>query len=207
LEIQLTWVDPNTEERREPLLKTPIAIGRQFQAMPQESNGQRISRIVIQDDLVADYHALIDWENQELTIIDQSHNTNNSSGIKINGVELSNCILRNGDRIQIGACEIEVNFAVTPWECDRMVGFLFKRPCGRTDTTDCSYCNTSYEDDYAYYSGYGHYRSGSWGSRYYDDREYYSYDPETGNVDFTEADAVSFDNERDGEFEQNMGAS
>lgn len=203
MQIQLTWIDPNTEERREPLLETPIAIGREFQAMPQQSNGHRISRIVIQDDLIADYHALIDWQNQELIIIDQ----NTSTGIKINGVQLSSCSLRSGDRIQIGTCEIEVKFTATAWECDRLVGFLFKRPCGRTDTTDCPYCNASYENDYAYYSGYGHYRSGSWGSRYYDDREFYSYNPETGNVDFTEADAASFDNEMDADFEQNMGAS
>lgn len=203
MQIQLTWIDPNTEEQREPLLETPVAIGRQFQAMPQQSNGHRISRIVIQDDLIADYHALIDWQDQELIIIDQ----NTSTGIKINGVQLSNCSLRSGDRIQIGSCELEVNFTATPWECDRMVGFLFKRPCGRKDTTDCPYCNDSYENDYAYYSGYGHYRSGSWGSKYYDEHEYYSYDPETGNVDFTEADAASFDNEMDADFEQNMGAS
>jgi hypothetical protein len=171
--------------------------------MPQQIDGQRVSRIVIQDDLVADYHALLDWQNQELIIIDQ----NSSSGIKINGVQLSNCRLRNGDRIQIGSCELMVSFSATAWECDRMVGFLFKRPCGRTDTAGCTYCNDSYDHDYAYYSGYGHYRSGSWGSKYYDDHEHYSYNPETCNVDFTEADAVSFDHEMDTDFEQNMGAS
>ncbi|MDZ7958947.1 MAG: FHA domain-containing protein [Aulosira sp. DedQUE10] len=202
MQIQLSWIDPNSEERREPLLETPVVIGRTFQEMPQQIDEQRVSRITIEDDLIADYHALIDWQNQELIISDQ----NTSSGIKINGVQVTNGILADGDRITIGACEIVVNFTPTAWECDRMVGFLFKRRCGRTDRTDCPYCEQSYEDDYAFYSEYGNYRSG-WGRDYYDDRDHYSYDPETGNVDFTEADAVSLEAERDADFESDMGAS
>ncbi|MCC5640513.1 FHA domain-containing protein [Nostoc sp. CHAB 5844] len=201
MQIQLTWIDPNTGDRREPLLETPVAIGRQFSTMPQQIDDQRVSRIVIEDDLIADYHALIDWQNQELTIIDQ--NTNN--GIKINGVQSTNGILQNGDRIQIGTCEIFVSFESTVWECDRMVGFLFKRRCGRTDTTNCLDCNASYDHDYAYYPEYGSYRY--WGSSYYHDRDRYDYDPETGNVDFTEADSISLETERDTNFETNMGAS
>ncbi|MGI2907174.1 FHA domain-containing protein [Tolypothrix sp. VBCCA 56010] len=203
MQIQLYWIDPNTGESRQPLLQTPVAIGREFSQMPQQSNAERVSRVVIQDDLIADYHALIDWQNQELIIIDQ----NTSSGIKINGVQLTNGSLRNGDRLQIGSSEIVVNFTNTTWECDRMVGFLFKRRCGRTDKTGCPHCNESYEEDYAYYGEYGNYRSGNWGHNYYEDRDRYSYNPETGNVDFTEADSVSLDQERDVDFERNMGAS
>jgi hypothetical protein len=198
LQIQLSWIDPNTEEeeRREPLLETPVAIGRAFQEMPQQMNGQRVSRVTIADDLIADYHALIDWENQELIIT----NKNSSSGIKINGVEVNTGILQDGDRIEIGACEIVVKFTITAWECDRMVGFLFKRRCGRTDKTGCPDCDQTYEDDYAYYPRYSSYRSG-WGSDYYHD-EY-----ETSNVDFTDADSVSLEDDRDADFESNMGAS
>ena len=203
MQIQLYWIDPNTGESRQPLLETPVAIGREFSQMPQQSNAERVSRVVIQDDLIADYHTLIDWQNQELIIIDQ----NTSSGIKINGVQLTNGSLKNGDRLQIGLCEIVINFTNTTWECDRMVGFLFKRRCGRTDKTGCPHCNESYEDDYAYYGEYGNYRSGNWGHNYYEDRDRYSYDPEIGNVDFTEADSVSLDQERDVDFERNMGAS
>lgn len=202
MQIQLTWIDPNTENSREPLLETPVAIGRNFQEMPEQINGARVSRILIADDLIADYHALIDWQNQEFIIIDQ--NTNN--GIQINGVQLNNSTLKDGDRIQIGSCEIVVN-TPSAWVCDRMVGFLFKRRCGRTDTTDCQYCNQLYDDDYAYYPNYGYYRSGYWGSSYYDQRDNYSYDPNTGNVDFTDADAMSLENEQDTDFERNMGAS
>jgi hypothetical protein len=204
LQIKLTWVDPNTGDRREPLLQIPVAIGKEFSAMPQQIDEQRVSRVTIQDDLVAGYHALINWQNQELIIIDQ----NTSNGMQINGLPLTTGSLSDGDRIQIGNCEIIINYtATTGAECDRMIGFLFKRRCGRTDTIDCAYCNQSYEEDYAYYSNYGNYRSSSWGSDYYSNRDRYSYDPETGNVDFTEADAISLETERDSDFESNMGAS
>ncbi|YAF97339.1 MAG: FHA domain-containing protein [Nodularia sp. CChRGM 3473] len=202
MQIQLSWIDPNTEECREPLLETPVAIGRNFQQMPQESNGERVSRVVIQDDLVADYHALIDWQNQELMIIAQ----NTNSGIKINGLQVSNRSLKDGDRIQIGSCEIVVNLVVAN-VCDRMVGFLFKRRCDRTDQTDCPYCNQLYEEDYAFYTGYGNYRPGYWGNNYYDNRDCYFYDSNTGSVNFTEADSVSLEHESDADFESNMGAS
>ncbi|MBD2340872.1 FHA domain-containing protein [Calothrix sp. FACHB-156] len=202
MQIQLSWIDPNSEERREPLLETPVAIGKTFAEMPQHIDEQRVSRIAIQDDLIADYHALIDWQNQELIITDQ----NTSNGIKINGVQVTGGMLTSGDRITIGACEIVVSFTATAWECDRMVGFLFKRRCGRTDRTGCPDCEPAYENDYAFYSEYGNYRSG-WGRDYYDDRDRYSYDPETGDVDFTEADAVSLEAQRDAEFETDMGAS
>lgn len=205
MQIQLSWIVPNTGEHSEPTLETPVAIGRKFAAMPSENNGQRVSRITIEDDLIADYHALIDWQNQNLIIIDQ----NTDNGIQINGTELTNGSLNNGDRIKIGSCEITVKFTpvTTPGECDRMIGFLFKRRCGRTDTTGCPHCHPTYEQDYAYYSGYGNYHSGSWGSSYYYNRDRYEYDSETGNIDFTEADAMSLENEYDTDYETNMGAS
>jgi hypothetical protein len=200
VQIQLTWTDPNTSTRTELILETPVAIGRQTANMPQQIGEKGVSRVAIADDLIADYHALIDEQNQELIIIDQ----NTSNGIKINGVQSSNGILKNGDRIQIGSVEIAVNIT-TAWECDRMVGFLFKRRCGRTDRTNCPFCNESYTEDYAYYPNYGSYRYG-WGSSYYRETSY-SYDSETGNVDFTDADANSLEDERNTDFETNMGAS
>lgn len=204
MQIKLSWTDPNTGDRREPLLQLPVAIGKNFATMPQEIDAQKVSRITIQDDLIADYHALIIWQNEELIIIDQ----NTSDGIKINGLQLTTGSLNDGDRIQIGICEITINFSLTTgWECDRMVGFLFKRRCGRTDTLNCPYCHQSYEQDYANYSGYGDYRSSSWSSNYYYNRDRYSYDPDTGNVDFTEADAIGLEIEQDSDFESNMGAS
>jgi hypothetical protein len=194
LQIQLTWIDPNTGNRLEPLLQIPVAIGREFSQMPEQINGKMVSRIVIQDDLIADYHALIDWQNQELIIVAQSP----IAGIKINDTRLTKASLKNGDRISIGNCDVLVSFGATIWECDRMVGFLFKRRCGRTDTTNCPHCNQSYDNDYAYYSEYGNYRSEYWGR---------NYDHQHRSIDFTEADSASLENEQDAEFERHMGAS
>jgi hypothetical protein len=202
LQIQLSWIDPNTEEERELLLATPVAIGRNFEAMPTNINGEEVSRVVIADDLISDYHILITWDNPMLIVIAQ----NITRGVKINGLHRNNGSLKNGDRLEIGTCEILVNFAVSN-VCDRMVGFLFKRKCHRTDSTDCPYCHESYEEDYAFYTDYGIYRPGYWGSDYYDARDYYVYDTYTGNVNFTEADTVSFESEGDGYFEYDMGAS
>ncbi|MEA5582955.1 FHA domain-containing protein [Nodularia harveyana UHCC-0300] len=191
MQIQLSWIDPNTEERREPLLTTPVAIGKTFEAMPEEINGERVSRVVIADDLVVDYHILIAWENPRLIVIAQDTNR----GVKINGLQRNNGSLKNGDRLVIGTCEILVNLVGTD-VCDRMVGFLFKRRCDRTDATDCPYCHESYEEDYAFYPDYGNYQFEEWGINQY-----------SANVNFTEADSVSLERERDGYFEYNMGAS
>lgn len=202
MQIQLNWIDPNTQERREPLLETPVAIGRNFASMPAEINGRKVSRVVINDDLIADYHALIDWVNQELIISVQQTNM----GIKINDFLVNNGSLRNNDSLQIGTCEIQIKLA-TSNTCDRMVGFLFKRRCDRTDKTGCPHCDESYDNDYAFYANYGNYRNGSWGHNYYEERDYYFYDPYTGSVTFTEADAVSLEHENDTDFEYDMGAS
>lgn len=209
MQIQLTWIDSKTGDRRQPLLETPVAIGSEFTQMPPEINGKQVSRIVIQDNSVAKYHALIRYQNQELSIID-----NTNTGIKINGVLLSRRRLQDGDRIQIGDCEILISFVVeNNLECDRMVGFLFKRRCGRTDRTNCPNCNESTENndsyfyEYSYYETYGDYRFRYWGSDYYHNRDRYRYDPNTGNVDFTDADGISLENERDVDFEHHMGGS
>ena len=62
LQIQLSWEDPATGERREPKLNVPIAFGREFAKLPVEIRGQRVSRILLNSNEVSRYHALIDWE-------------------------------------------------------------------------------------------------------------------------------------------------
>ena len=217
MQIQLSWIDPVTGERREPVLETPVALGGEFTSMPQELDGNRVARIVLANEQVTEYHALIDVANGELIVVDQ----NSSTGTLINGVRLPSSTLIDGDRLQIGSYEIQLNPSSSQatsssgmgasGECDRMVGFLFKRRCGRTTNIGCPYCsypdNNPYYYDYSYYSGYGNYNRGYWGSNYYDNRDRYYYDPETGNVDFTEADNMSLEGEMDADFEMDMGAS
>lgn len=101
------------------------------------------------------------------------------------------------------------------WVCDRTIGFLFKRPCDRTTALGCPYCRDGqskldqdpYWLDYDLYPNFGTYRPGSWGYEYYRDRAYYFYNRQSRNVDFTEADAASFEEESDTDYEMNFGAS
>lgn len=225
MQIQLSWVDPDTGDRQEIVLETPVALGREFAQMPDEIHGNRVSRIVLADSQVAEYHALLDVSNNELIAVDR----NTSTGTLINGVRLPSSTIIEGDRLQIGPYEIQVNLnirATAPsslgetWTCDRMVGFLFPRRCGRTSRIGCEYCNSgSVNDPYfyerSYYSGYGRYDRGNWGSDYYEERDRYSYNSETGDVDFastgsvdfTDADNISLETEADTDFEHDMGAS
>jgi hypothetical protein len=99
--------------------------------------------------------------------------------------------------------------------CDRKVGFLFKRRCGRTTTAGCPDCRNGqldpqrdrYADDYAYYPDYGNYGHGRWGHRYYHHRHAYYYDSDTRNVDFNESDVASFEQEGDRDYEMDLDAS
>lgn len=205
MRIQLTWTDPITGRQQQPTLEPPIAIGKEFARMPAEINGRKVSRMLIKDSSIADYHLLIDWQYQGMILYDQS----NGMSIQVNGEQVSTLKLGNDDIINIGICQIIINFdASSNWQCDRTIGFLFKRRCDRTDPTNCPHCeNDIYEyNEYSYYQGYGSYEQNNWGNRYYQNRNNHSYNSETGNVDFTEADTASFESEQD-RFETDMGAS
>ena len=99
--------------------------------------------------------------------------------------------------------------------CDRKIGFLFQRRCGRTDPTGCSYCQwglaspdaNPFRIEHGYYQGYGDYGSGSWGHDYYSRRDFYTYDPYTRSIDFNESDVASFEEEGDIDFENRLDAS
>jgi len=54
--------------------------------------------------------------------------------------------------------------------CRRIVGFLFKRPCGRRNSAGCedcangsSYSSQAFSADYSLYEGFGRYELGDWG--------------------------------------------
>lgn len=226
MQIQLRWTNPVTGLHQQPRLETPVALGRDFTAMPGLMEGQRVSRIVLEDDRVDPFHALIREQAGELQIVDQG----SRSGIYINGTRQSIARLSPGDRLQIGPFQIEFSQldSIDPdlrrsspgsasWVCDRWIGFLVKRRCGRTNPDGCPYCQNGqgesdpYFYDYSYYPGYHTYSEGHWGDDYYSDRDRYSYDPGTRSVDFTEADSISFRDETEQDYEQDyeqdMGAS
>ncbi|MBD1923686.1 FHA domain-containing protein [Microcoleus sp. FACHB-831] len=107
IQIQLSWEEPATGERREPTLSLPIALGREFNQMPEEVGGRRVARIILNSLEVSRFHALIDEGQGGLVVIDQ----NSSNGTLINGQRHKQSVLANGDTLQIGPYQMSVRFA------------------------------------------------------------------------------------------------
>lgn len=213
MRIQLFYIDPITSTQRQPVLETPIALGSDFNAMPAILNDRRVSRIALNHIQIAAYHTLLDdLEDGQLRVFDQG------TGLQVNGIAQSVALIQAGDRLQIGPCEVQVSLPETAEPtapvatnaspdlpgCNRSIGFLFPRRCGRTDPTGCPHCEGGrVADPYAaypersLYQGYGYYGGNAWSGGYLESG---------GTIDFTEADAASFDNS-DLDFEQDMGAS
>lgn len=250
MQIQLVWTDPKSDKNYQPQLQPPVALGRSFNLMPGTHLGQAVSRIVLNDDAVQPFHALLEVRQGSVWLCSQADT-------QINGVTVTEGVLTHGDQIQIGPFELtfavtsevtteteatrnkasavkvdkratspqlvaetpqqtaQINRSSREWVCDRKVGFLFKRNCDRTTALGCPYCldgqskldQDPYWLDYDLYPNFGTYRPGSWGYEYYRDRAYYCYNRESRNVDFTEADAASFEEELDTDYEMNFGAS
>lgn len=97
-QIQLSWDDPVSGERREPSLSLPIAFGREFARMPTEHNGQRVARMILNSDEISRFHALLEWQQNELVITDQV----SVNGIFVNGQRQTRSVIKNGDTLQIG---------------------------------------------------------------------------------------------------------
>ncbi|MFW6359956.1 MAG: FHA domain-containing protein [Chroococcales cyanobacterium] len=105
-QIQVSWDDPATENFRNPTLNLPIAFGREFNEMPAEIEGKRVSRMVLNSLEVSRYHALLDEENGSIVVLDQ----NSRNGLYINGQLQKRATLGNGDIIRLGPYEITIGF-------------------------------------------------------------------------------------------------
>jgi len=108
IQIQLSWEDPATGERREPRLNLPIAFGREFARMPAELQGQPVARMLLNSTEVSRFHALIDWEQDQLVVVDQG----SVNGVSVNGQQLTRSILNSGDILKIGPYIITLTFVV-----------------------------------------------------------------------------------------------
>jgi pSer/pThr/pTyr-binding forkhead associated (FHA) protein len=109
LRIQLSWDNPATGERREPTLGIPIALGRDFNAMPAQIQGRPVSRMVLNSLEVSRFHVLIDTDSGALVVIDQ----NSRNGTFVNGQRVATngrTFLANGDSLQIGPYQITIAF-------------------------------------------------------------------------------------------------
>ncbi|MEO0971300.1 MAG: FHA domain-containing protein, partial [Cyanobacteria bacterium J06639_18] len=98
LPIQLNWKDPITGETRDPRLTPPIAFGREFVRMPPEYQGQRVTRMLLNHDEVSRFHALLEWQHNQLVVNDQG----SVNGIYVNGEQLQHSVINSGDTLQIG---------------------------------------------------------------------------------------------------------
>ncbi len=109
LRIQLSWDDPATGDRREPMLSIPIALGRDFNGMPAQMQGSPVSRMVLNSLEVSRFHALIEADGGGLVVTDQ----NSRNGTFVNGTLIianNRASLANGDTLQVGPYQITVTF-------------------------------------------------------------------------------------------------
>lgn len=104
MQIRLIWEDPVTGESKEPLLTVPIALGREFERLPDTLDGQRVCRIVLNSLEVSRYHASIELEQDKLIIIDRG----SSNGIVVNGQKQAKSEIAPGDTIRIGNYQISI---------------------------------------------------------------------------------------------------
>ncbi len=104
MQIRLLWEDPVTGESKEPLLTVPIALGREFERLPNSLEGQRVCRIVLNSLEVSRYHASIELQQDKLMIIDRG----SSNGIVVNGQKQTQSQIEPGDTIQIGNYQISI---------------------------------------------------------------------------------------------------
>jgi pSer/pThr/pTyr-binding forkhead associated (FHA) protein len=104
VQIRLLWEDPVTGESKEPLLTVPIALGREFERLPDNLEGERVCRIVLNSLEVSRYHASIELQQDKLVIIDRG----SSNGIIVNGQKQTQSQIEPGDTIQIGNYQISI---------------------------------------------------------------------------------------------------
>lgn len=226
LKVQLTWIEVESEQKRNPTFETPIAIGRTFGLMPSNLEGNRVSRLVIDGSDILDYHALLLERDGRLEIQPRR------SQVNINGELCSQdfCLLREGDRVQIGFYEIEITaiesdviepsfFPPETVGCNRIVGVLFPRRCGRLTSEECPHCDgVEFDGEFdgecdgdpyfmsgerSLYENYGNYSSAEW----INEAEMEELgETEKIGFDFTEADAIAVEAEA-GDFEQDLTES
>lgn len=206
MKLKLTYLDTATQKSKELVVKTPVAIGCDFGVLPAEIDRQAVSHVLVSDASINSYHALIAERQGRIVVTDVYNNC--PVGISKNRFTIGEVKFDFEIVDEVSESELLSNSAN---KCQKMVGFLFKRPCDRISSIDCPHCNSDgndlddYESDYVYYENYGNYHD--WGYTYYRDRHYYHYDCDNRRVEFTEADNVAFEEEGDRDFERDYSAS
>ncbi len=218
MRIKLTYTDIATQKPQEIVVNTPVAIGWDIGELPTKIQGRDVAHVLIFDDSIAAYHALVEERKGQIIVKDMesdrpigvSKNRFTVGEIKFTFEVLSE-VLEPASVVGGGSFDRVDGLSNDSNKCQKMVGFLVKRPCDRTSPIGCPHCNdgeddlNDYDSDYVYYENYGSYND--WGHTYYRDRHYYHYDYDNRRVEFTEADNVAFETEGDRDFEQDYSAS
>jgi hypothetical protein len=109
LRIRLSWDDPATGDKREPMLGVPVALGRDFNQMPAQMQGCPVARMLLNSLEVSRFHVLIDQDSNGVVAIDQ----NSRNGTFVNGTRINannRVPIANGDSLQIGPYQITISF-------------------------------------------------------------------------------------------------
>ncbi|MEB3218489.1 MAG: FHA domain-containing protein [Nostocales cyanobacterium 94392] len=111
MEIKLTWKELINQEEQQQEFSLPLAIGREIVGLPDTHDGQQLSKAIFAHKQVSGHHALIYFDNLQVTISDVSTN-----GTKVNGnlLQKSSQVLNSGDILQIGPYEVTVTLLIPP---------------------------------------------------------------------------------------------
>jgi pSer/pThr/pTyr-binding forkhead associated (FHA) protein len=109
-QVRLTWQDLSTGEQQSVFATPPIAFGRDWNQLPAQHQGQSVTRVLLTGSRVSRFHALIQTVQDRVQLSDQ----NSSNGVQVNAVPESVCLLKTGDRIQIGSYQITIVLASAP---------------------------------------------------------------------------------------------
>jgi pSer/pThr/pTyr-binding forkhead associated (FHA) protein len=107
MDIQLTWINPVNQEQHQFSDHLPIALGRDLEGMPSEIEGQPVSRIVLESEQISRFHVLLTGDETQVLVADCSTNGTYLNGQRFH--QMSRSLMR-GDRLQVGAFEIEVTW-------------------------------------------------------------------------------------------------
>ena len=103
-QVELTWQDPSTGEQQSITAAPPLALGRDWHQLPEQYQGQPVTRILLTDSKVSRFHALLEAVHDQVQIVDQ----NSSNGLQVNSVPQMACLLSSGDLIKIGTYQMTV---------------------------------------------------------------------------------------------------
>ncbi|RUT04077.1 hypothetical protein DSM106972_049910 [Dulcicalothrix desertica PCC 7102] len=102
--VKLSWKEQDASKLQEPTLSLPIALGRNFEQMPAIINKQAVSRMVLKGANISRYHALINLEQNDVVITNQS----STNSIFVNGESKKRSVLVDGDILYLGDYQITV---------------------------------------------------------------------------------------------------